>query len=116
MALGPDAVGNRDGGQHRRKITAAVVGEYLFEVSRGRRYVINVGNPGAAVFDVIFYNFSAQDDVSDGLTRVKGVAASAISDLLYNKASIAGLAEFGIEITNIGAGSDVHLEVVEWKN
>ena len=104
------------GGAHRNTIPLGVPGEgeHVFSVSRGKRYIVNVGNPGGSTFDLIFYNFTEKEDALDGVTRVKGVDQAGITATNFNKASVIGFAEVGIEVT-ASSGSPVTLEVIECK-
>lgn len=114
MALVNDLVGSRDGGAHRAVIPATETGIFVFSVSRGRRYSLAIGNPGGSTIDLVHFNFTAGDDLSDKATRLLVVDESTLTDLELSRFTVIGVAEVGIDV-KIATASPITLELTESK-
>jgi len=86
--------------------------EYVFPVNSGKRYQLNISNPGGSTFSVIYYLSSAEQATDKGHTRIKGVLASGLTATAYSMSHDVGVKEIGIEITTHTATA-VSFEVLE---
>lgn len=113
MALLADKIKN-DGSLHAGVVPASTAGEFVFNVSSGRRATIVVDNSGGATFNLIFYNMTESEAAVNSITRVKGLDTAAITQSLFSRSTVAGVRQVGIEVTNAVA-TELRVEVLESK-
>jgi hypothetical protein len=103
-----------EGGAHRGVITAGGTGKFTFKVSPGRRYNMVVDNNTGGVYDIGYYLFSAEDDVTDSMTRVWAADIEGVTASQQIAASIIGMCEIGIDLTT-ASSTDITVELRECK-
>jgi len=102
-------------GKHTFLVPSGSTGEFVFQVSPGRKISVAVDNPNGDSFDLIHYNFTAEEATTNGISRVKGIDVAAITDVNYTKASVTGMVEVGIDLGAVASTSDIILEALESK-